>query len=331
MKINKNTAFVLLHILGGHSKTTAITEQMDSVNVRSVQRALAKLAELGIIARNGSNNNPSYTVNYRHLVGADISAKLLENEKRPDSVFNHRFVAWLKKLSNKELEELLVPSTPGLPKHPQEMSAKELEYLTVELSWKSSALEGNTYTLLDTKLLLLEGVKAKNKTEFETQMILNHKNAVSFIVEHRELFAGSNIQFKTMEELHRIIGNNLGIGAGVRKKPVRITASNYIPLGNPYQLRESADNILGIINRVSDPFTKALLALALIPYLQCFEDGNKRTGRMLANAILIHSASRGFSLRKTDAKQLALAYLAFYEFNSLRALSKILKAELQSQ
>jgi Fic family protein len=79
-----------------------------------------------------------------------------------------------------------------------------------------------------------------------------------------------------------------------------------------------------------NPYIKSLLALALIPYLQIFEDGNKRTGRMLANAILISTIARGFSLRKVSAKELATAYLAFYELNSLLGLHKILNAELSS-
>ena len=86
--------------------------------------------------------------------------------------------------------------------------------------------------------------------------------------------------------------------------------------------------MLAVIGRVSNPFARALLALTLIPYLQIFEDGNKRLGRMLANALLVHSEGRGFSLRKTNARQLALAYLGFYEFNSIDDLAKILVAEL---
>jgi Fic family protein len=212
----------------------------------------------------------------------------------------------------------------------EKMSAKDLEHLTIELSWKSSSLEGNTYTLLDTQLLLVEGIKAKNKTDFETQMILNHKNAIAFIIENPELFS-NDVLFSTVEELHRIIGNNLGIEAGIRKKLVRISASNYVPLANPYQLKEAMQTVLAVIGRSKSPFVRALLALSLVPYLQAFEDGNKRTGRMLANAILISTVHRGFSLRKAEARRLALAYLSFYEFNSMHALSKILKSELTSE
>jgi Fic family protein len=304
---------------------------MQDIDIRSIQRALARLTDLELLIRNGTNN-PSYKVNYEKLFNLNIADKLLENEERPKSIFNHELVDWLLKLPSNKLEEIFggYIESNDESAHITQMTAKELEYLTVELSWKSSALEGNTYTLLDTQLLLLEGIKAKNRTEFETQMILNHKDAIAFIIENKDLF-GNDIKFRTIEELHRIIGNNLGIGNGIRKQIVRITASNYEPLSNPHQLRENADSILSIINKAPNPFIKALLALALIPYLQAFEDGNKRTGRMLANAILINFINRGFSLRKTDARTLAIAYLAFYEFNSINALSKILGTELKTK
>jgi Fic family protein len=327
MKLNKSSSYVLIYLLQGYKTASAISEQLKTVDIRSVQRSFVRLVDLGVIIRNGTNN-PTYSVDYRQLIDLDIDEKFLVDEDRPSTDLNHRFITWLDGLSAEALEEVFGKRMPH--ESDAKMTAKELEYLTIELSWKSSALEGNTYTLLDTQLLLTEGIKAKNRTEFETQMILNHKDAISFIVENPELFA-SSIAFRTVEELHRIIGRNLGIESGVRKKIVRISASNYEPLSGPQQLREAADTVLSIISRATNPFARGLLALTLVPYLQIFEDGNKRTGRMLANALLITSISRGFSLRKTEARELALAYLSFYEFNSVRKLSEILDNELSRQ
>ena len=330
MNLNKNTSYVLIHLLNGNNTAKKISELMQGIDIRSIQRALQRLTELDLIKRIG-NNNPTYIVNYEKIIDFNIIDKLLEDENRPVSMFNRDLIDWLLKLPEDKLVSLVRNSFDenNISIHSDLMSAKELEHLTIELSWKSSALEGNTYTLLDTQLLLLEGIKAKNKTEFETQMILNHKDAIRFIIENKELFS-SDIKFRTVEELHKLIGKNLGIATGVRKRIVKISASNYEPLSNPHILRENADNILQIINKNNDPYIKALLALALIPYLQTFEDGNKRTGRMLANAILMSTVNKGFSLRKTDARSLAVAYLAFYEFNSLFGLSKILQTELKT-
>lgn len=327
MNLSKSASYVLLHVLNGCTTATEVGERLEAVDIRSIQRALARLTELGILTKTGISNNPSYTVNYGVLLGVEVADKLLEDDMRPASTLRHEFIAWLSGLSGSQLDDVFDNDITEFARSEEQMSIKDLEHLTVELSWKSSSLEGNTYTLLDTQLLLVEGIKAKNKTEFETQMILNHKNAIAFIVENPELFSG-DIAFSSVEELHRLIGNNLGIEAGIRKKLVKISASNYVPLANPHQLKETMQTILEVIGRSKKPFVRALLALALVPYLQAFEDGNKRTGRMLANAILISSIHQGFSLRGTDARRLALAYLSFYEFNSVRGLSKILKAEL---
>ena len=328
ISINKNSSYVLLQLLQGRDTATKISEHVPNTDIRTIQRGLNRLTELGVAVKKGTNH-PTYSVSYKALLRTNIADKLLENEARPETTLNLDFISWLNSLDSSDLDDIFAQDAPALPsnRHQEHMTAKELEHLTVELSWKSSALEGNTYTLLDTQLLLVEGVKAKNRTEFETQMILNHKNAIAFIVENKDLFV-DKLTFSTVEELHKIIGYNLGIEKGVRKKLVKITASNYTPLANPHQIKEYADTALNITSRTKNPFARALLALALIPYLQIFEDGNKRTGRMLANALLIHSIGSGFSLRKVSPRQLALAYLSFYEFNSVASLSKILKAEL---
>lgn len=326
ISINKNSSYVLLQLLRGKNTAASMSEDLPNIDIRSIQRGLSRLTELGIAVRNGTNH-PTYTIHYEALLRTAIADKLLENEERPESTLNLGFIDWLNSLSAHDLDGIFAPKGLAISNQRAPMTAKELEHLTVELSWKSSSLEGNSYTLLDTQILLVEGVKAKNRTEFETQMILNHKNAISFIVENQELFK-DKLAFRTVEELHNIIGYNLGIEKGIRKKLVKITASNYTPIANPRQLREHADLVLAVVSRAQNPFARALLALALVPYLQAFEDGNKRTGRMLANALLIASIGSGFSLRKVSPKQLALAYLAFYEFNSITSLSKILKSEL---
>jgi predicted transcriptional regulator len=326
MSLNKSTSYVLLHVLNGSRTAAEIGKHLEGIDIRSIQRALARLTDLGILTKSGTNS-PTYEVDYPFQLETEIVSKLLEDDKRPTSTFRHEFIKWLSNLSDTQIDSIFGEKTAGLLVPSEKMSAKDLQHLTVELAWKSSSLEGNTYTLLDTQLLIAEGVKAKDRTEFETQMILNHKNAITFIIENKELFT-DDIEFRSVEELHRIIGQNLGIDAGIRNKLVKISASNYEPLANPHQLKDNMYAVLKVISRSKNPFVRALLALALIPYLQAFDDGNKRTGRMLANALLISSINRGFSLRKTEARELALAYLSFYEFGSIHSLSNILKSEL---
>lgn len=328
MRLNTSAANTLLYLLSGATTTAGVSERMPKKDIRSIQRSFVRLMDLGILEKRGPQNNPSYGVKYDALLTTSIPEKIFDDEERPDCGYNRAWIEWLKGLSDVEAGDLLGPSF--LYGHNSyKMTNKELEYLTVELSWKSSALEGNTYTLLDTRLLLTQGIRAKGKTEFETQMILNHKRAIDFIIENPEQF-NYHISFAAVKELHKIIGYNLGISGGVRNRLERISVSNYVPLSNPHQLREAADTVLSAVNHFSDPYIRAFMALGLVPYLQTFEDGNKRTGRMLANAIMISSLGKGFSLRNVDARKLALAYLALYEFNSMKALSDIFTSETKS-
>ena len=99
----------------------------------------------------------------------------------------------------------------------------------------------------------MSGVKAKNKTNFETQMILNHQRALKFIIESRQLFTNT-ITYATVEEIHKRLIHNLGIESGIRRRSVRISASNYKPLINPHKLRECLDSILLIISKQQNPF-----------------------------------------------------------------------------
>ncbi len=325
MKLNKSASYVLIALLRGRTTSAAIADYIPSLGLRTIQRGLERLVGLDLAIESGPSNDPSYAVNYSALLRHDFTEKLLTDEKRPDSIFNYELLEWLESQDEDELVRLF-GTLPKLSQSP--MTQRELEQLTVELSWKSSSLEGNTYTLFDTQMLLTEGIKAPRHTDFETQMILNHKDAITFILENKDLFS-DKIAFSSVEELHRIISKNLGIDSGVRKKIVKISYSNYTPPETPLKIREAADTILGIISKQKNPYIKSLLALSLLPYLQTFEDGNKRTGRMLANAILISTIGQGFSLRKVEARDLALAYLAFYEFASLDGLKAILDNELQ--
>lgn len=173
MRLNKTTAYVLLCLLNGAETAAVIAEQLAEHDIRSVQRALTRLTELEIVRRSGPSNNPTYEIRCEQLLSLAIPDKILEDEDRPASRFNHELIDWLlDHVAADGLDEFagLAGRQEKSSAPSAQMSLRDFEYLTVELSWKSSALEGNTYTLLDTQLLLLEGVKAPNRTSFETQM-----------------------------------------------------------------------------------------------------------------------------------------------------------------
>ena len=152
-------------------------------------------------------------------------------------------------------------------------------------------------------------------------MILNHKDAFHYIRQHADQF--KTITRKNLEELHAIIVKNLSVGLGFRKKQVGITGSVYVPLDNIHQITESVERLSAAVSRMTTPFAKALLALTGIGYIQPFEDGNKRTSRLMANALLLAHACAPLSYRSIDENEYREGMLVFYELNSIMPMKKI--------
>jgi Fic family protein len=198
---------------------------------------------------------------------------------------------------------------------------KELERLIIELSWKSSRIEGNTYTLLDAEKLIIENKEAAGHSRDEAKMILNHKAAFEYVRHNRNDFR--HLTRKNIEELHAIMVDGLGVDVGFRSGLVGVTGSTYRPLDNEYQIAEAVDALSTAISHCSDPYTKALLALVGVSYIQPFADGNRRTSRILANAVLMANSLAPLSYRSVDEEEFRNAMLVFYELNSIVSMKKI--------
>jgi len=188
---------------------------------------------------------------------------------------------------------------------------KEFERLTIEFSWKSSSIEGNTYTLLDTERLLKENIKASGHNDDEAQMILNHKKAMDFILSNPNYF--EDISFVKIKELHQILTRNLSIKSGIRKSMVGITGTNYRPLDNEFSITDVLEKLVINLNKNLNPVEKALVAVSMISYIQPFEDGNKRTARMLGNALLIAHQLIPVSFVGVNNLEYKKAIILFYE------------------
>jgi len=198
---------------------------------------------------------------------------------------------------------------------------RELERLGIDLSWKSAQIEGNTYTLLETETLLKELREAKGRSREEAQMLLNHKSALKAIIERPQYF--SSISLARIEDIHGVLVENMEVNPSLRYRRVRITGTRYQPLDVESQIREAVDDACTLINGKTDPYEKALLALLLIAYIQPFEDGNKRTSRLVANAMLLANKCCPLTFRSVDANDYRAALLVFYEQNNVSAFKNI--------
>lgn len=207
-----------------------------------------------------------------------------------------------------------------------DIQRRELERFVIEMSWKSSKIEGNTYTLLDTELLLKEGIPSKTNSEEETTMILNHKRAFDFVLGHRDEFR-SNLSLALIDTLHQHLTKDLLRDQGLRTGVVGITGSRYRPLDNQHQLRDALEELLAAVNHLTDPYSKALTTLLGISYIQPFTDGNKRTARLLTNGILLSNDMAPLSYRDVDERNYRASLLVFYEQLSLMPMKALFSAQ----
>ncbi len=198
---------------------------------------------------------------------------------------------------------------------------KELERLAIDLSWKSAQIEGNTYSLLETERLLKEKETASGRTKEEAIMLLNHKSALDFVIENPDYLLPLSIS--GISDIHRLLMQDLGVFLNLRNRRVGISGTNYRPLDNEFQIKEALEQTCTLVNHRQNIFEKAFLVLVLISYIQPFEDGNKRTARILSNAILLHYNYCPVSFRTVDSVDYKKAMLLFYEQNNLNSFKKI--------
>jgi fido (protein-threonine AMPylation protein) len=196
--------------------------------------------------------------------------------------------------------------------------------LLIDLSWNSSRLEGNTYSLLETERLLALGQAAQGKDAREAQMILNHKAAIELLVEH-----AAEIGFNryTVCNLHALLAENLladpQAGGRLRTIAVNIGGTVFHPLEGPQLIEECFDQILATATAIADPFEQAFFAMVHLPYLQPFEDVNKRVSRFAANIPLIRRNLCPLSFVDVPVRDYIDGILGVYELNRVELLCDV--------
>ncbi|SOD56144.1 Fic/DOC family protein [Pseudoxanthomonas wuyuanensis] len=199
-----------------------------------------------------------------------------------------------------------------------------LDRLLIDLSWASSRLEGNTYSRLDTQNLIQFGLAAPGKDQLEAQMILNHKAAIEMLVEQAQEVGFNRY---TLQNLHALLSDNLlpdpGAGGRLRQNEVAISGSVYLPLAIPQLISEHFDTLLAKASAITDPFEQAFFAMVKLPYLQPFEDVNKRTSRLAANIPLIRRNLAPLSFVDVPEALYVEGMLGVYEINRVELLRDV--------
>ena len=196
--------------------------------------------------------------------------------------------------------------------------------LLIDLSWNSSRLEGNTYSLLETERLLELGEAAESKNALEAQMILNHKAAIELLVDQADEIGFNRY---TILNLHALLADNLladpQAGGRLRRIPVGIDGTVYHPLEVPQLIEECFEQILDTAAAITDPFEQAFFTLVHLAYLQSFEDVNKRVSRLAANIPLIRGNLCPLSFVDVPEGAYIDGVLVIYELNRVELLRDV--------
>lgn len=328
----ENQILQYLHYHPGSSRSDIEAGMNMKESPATVKRILASLVESKSAIVTGQGRATRYSVSPQAHVTMELNIDTYfekeMDEREVQTGFNFELineilpqVELFTEEEKKQLADLQAQFTRNLEGITPTEYRKEMERLGIDLSWKSSQIEGNTYSLLETEKLLKEKQTASGKTKEEAVMLLNHKDALDFILEDPEYL--QEISVRRIEELHTLLVKELDVDKGIRKRRVGVTGTNYRPLDNEYQIREAMEDTCRLINGKENVFEKALLALVLLSYIQAFADGNKRTARITSNAILIANRYCPISFRTVDSVDYKKAMLIFYEQNNISAFKKI--------
>lgn len=211
------------------------------------------------------------------------------------------------------------------PGYPAGTYAREiLSRLLIDLSWNSSRLEGNTYSLLDTERLIAAGIVADDKSATDAQMILNHKDAIEFIVNGAD---DINFNRHTILSLHALLSDNLlpdpTASGRLRNHLVGINKSVFTPLAIPQLIGEMFDLMLEKTRQISDPFEQVFFIMVHLPYLQPFDDVNKRVSRLAANIPLVKRNLAPLSFTDVPKDMYINGLLGVYEMNRVELLKDV--------
>lgn len=301
-----------------------INKELGEVTRMTISRDLEKMLQADLIERQGTTGRAvTYRLSSRYPIIKKIDVeKYFANDvdqRKVREKFNFDIFEQLENIftdtEKNKLSELNEIYRQKIKNVSPDALKKEIERLNIDFSWKSSKIEGNTYSLLETEQLIKNQQEASGHTKEEATMILNHKKALEYIGSNKKEF--QTVSVPKIENIHSLLVDGLNVTKNLRKTLVGITGTNYKPLDNEFQIKEALEKTCKIVNEKIDAFEKAVVLMLLIAYIQPFVDGNKRTSRLSGNAILQSFDSCPLSYRSMDEGEYKKAILLFYEQNNI--------------
>lgn len=335
----------LIHFIGQFPEGISVDGLMQKLpnpgSKRTLQYHLASLVKRGTVLRTGKGKGTKYLLKEKlpkkpalattqEVIPLSDRAKELRThirlpiQQRKPVSYNFDFLHSYQPNQSTYLDETVTRKLHAIGDHsekgrPAGTYAKQIYHrLLIDLSWNSSRLEGNTYSLLETERLLETGEAAIGKNPIETQMILNHKAAIEFLVDHA---ASIDVHRYTILNLHGFLSHHLlrdpKACGRLRTLPVKIGKSVYHPLEIPHLIEEAFQTLIEKAQRIENPFEQSFFLMVHLPYLQPFMDVNKRVARLAGNIPFIRNNLCPLSFIDVPESDYIESLLAIYELNRI--------------
>ena len=297
------------------------------VSSPTVWRALKRLVDAGRLEVFGKGRATGYSLAGSAVVRAHLQTPY---NRRRLAVYRKEFADryvpnksfYLGRDDRQRLHEVGRPMPPE--RQAGAFARRILERLLVDLSWASSRMEGNTYDILQTERLIRFGEEAAGKDRKEAVMILNHKEAIQFVVDH---LAEISINRLDLFGIHALLADGLlvdpAMAGRLRRMPVGISSSSYLPPDDRLAIEEEFGVLVEKAAAITDPFEQSFFLLVHIPYLQAFEDINKRTSRIASNIPLLQADLAPMSFLTMDDGAYIDGLIGIYELNNVSLLREV--------
>lgn len=311
----------------GAKRAAILKDVARDVSETTLWRALSRLVEEGKLESTGRGRATGYVI-----AGAGIVQAYLQTpyNQRPPKHYNKEFVDayipnqtfYLPETDRLRLAEAGRPAGPALPAGTY--ARRILERLLIDLSWASSRMEGNTYNILETEKLVRHGEAADGKDRKEAVMILNHKEAIEYVVESLDEIG---ITGPDICNIHALLADGLlidpAMAGRLRRTPAGISHSSYAPLDDQYEIAEEFRILIEKAAAITDPFEQSFFLMVHIPYLQAFDDINKRTSRIAANIPLLKADLAPMSFMTMDDRRYIEGLIGIYELTNIALLREV--------
>lgn len=312
------------------SQRELMTKMRDAPSQATMSRVMSGLIGRGLLIKEGATRGARYalTVDARRVATDPRRRTPIPYDPGRIGSYVPNETRWLPEAAAGRMRDA-VEQAGGQRLDASTYSKGIAERFLIDLSWASSNLEGNTYDHLSTEMLIKYGESAAGRDRLETAMILNHKAAISAMLEGLE---GAFPDAAAVQRRHVLMMRDLldpaHLGT-VRRSPVQISATSYRPSSDHVLLTVGLSDLLAKSGHVQDPLEASFLLLAGLSYLQAFGDGNKRMGRLLANEPLLRAGLPPLSFIGIDKTPYILGLIEFYETGATGVLGDVIAASYE--